>query len=730
MKHNIRFTYSTALIAISIAAFSAAPAIAQTAGAEATPEAADEVSDGNEIIVTAQKRNEALQDVPIAISAFSGDNLAQRGISSVVEIAHFTPGFTASSFSESEPIFAVRGANNTFSQAGVNKPVGVFVDDVYISRNSGSAFELYDIEQVAVLRGPQGTLFGRNVTGGAIVITTTRPSLSEVKAKAELGYGNYDAISLRGLVSAPLSETFAAKISGSYQKRDGYGRDRLSGAEQNDLNSLSLRGQLLFEPTPDLNALLTVDYSRDHNGGRTLTTTTPASADDGDIRTSEHGRKQRYRRETWGVTGHIDYKAAAGTFSSITAYRDTDSFEDLAFSPTSYTLLPPINAFSPFQQVAINQESPRTFSQELRYVSDFDGPFNIVVGAFYFHENIDRDARSLRYLARSGALLRDQNFDQDVTTKSYALYSDIKFEIVPTLALNLSGRYTWERKSAQVDFADALRPAIDYNSPVFKARYNEFTPRAALTWTPSRRFTAYASYTKGFTAGGFNTEEDTLSVVGTPFRPETVEAYEAGIKTSFLDGRVTANVAGFLQNYKDKQEGYLDPTFNFVIVNAARARMKGFEVELNGKLTDNLRLFANYAYLDARYRDFVLPGTLGDRTGNLLPTSPKNSLSLGAELRTPLGDWGDFFANASYSWQSDYYTGSENKPTFLIDSYDLADLSFGFEPQKGDWKVTLWMKNLTDKNYVLVRSDFGTGGIGDSYGAPRTYGVRLSWKLN
>ena len=727
MAKITKYMHSVGICAGLVMALAASPAMAQAA--DAKPEDAEK-TDGNEIVVTAQRRAESLQNVPLAISAFSGEKLEERGISTAGEVARFTPGFTASSFSASEPIFAVRGANNTFSQAGVNKPVGVFVDDVYVSRNSGSAFELFDIKQVEILRGPQGTLFGRNVTGGAIVVTTSAPSLTEVKAKAEVGYGNYNAVDLRGLVSVPLGQTAAFKVSGSYRTRDGWGSDRISNQQQGNLDTLNLRGQLLFEPSAEFSALFTLDYSKDKNNGRLISTISPVAADDGNNRTAEQGHPQRYDRETWGLSAHLDYTLGAGKISSITAYRKSDVLDDFSFSATSYTLLTPINAAVPFQTIAVNAETPKTFSQELRYVSDFDGPFNMVVGAYYFHEDMNRNATTLRFHARDGVKLRDQTFDQNVSTKSFALYSDVKFEFTPTLALNLSGRYTWERKQAQVNFTDVLRPTINYISPTFEAKYNEFTPRAALTWKPSREVTLYTSYTKGFTAGGFNTEEDTVSVVGTAFRPETVEAYEAGIKTSLVDGHVNFNVAGFIQNYKDKQEGYLDPTFNFVIVNAARARMKGFEVELNGRINDNLRLFGTYSYLDARYQSFVLPGTLGDYSGRFLPTAPKNSLSLGGELRLPIGGAGEIFANASYTWQGDYYTGAENRATFLIKSYDLADAAIGYEPTGGKWKVTLWGKNIFNKDYVQIRSDFGTGGIGEVLGAPATYGIRLSWKLN
>lgn len=679
-----------------------------------------------EIIVTVQKRAQNLQDVPISITAFSGDALERQGLVSLREIARFTPGFASSTFNESEPIFAVRGAFNTFSQAGASKPVGVFLDDVYISRNTASAFELYDLEQIAILRGPQGTLFGRNVTGGAIMIQTSRPSLEESVFKMEVGYGNYNAIDLRALASGPVGDRVAAKLSATYRTRDGYGRERLLDLEQNDLETFNIRGQILFELSDNLEARLTLDYSEDENNGRTLSTTSPANADDGDIRTSEHGVEQFYDRKTFGITAHLDWDAEAGTLSSITAYRESDTIENFAFSSTSFTFLPSFNPFFPFQQIGLNADKPETFSEELRWVSSGKGPFSYVIGLYYFSENISRQSTSIRLAGVTGNTIRNQTFDESVDTESFAIYTDVEFAITEKLKLNLGGRYTWEEKKIQVDFANALNSASDFQSPDFQESWSEFTPRAVLTWQPSDSVSLYGSFTEGFTSGGFNTEEDTVAVIGRPFDPETIQAYELGAKTEFLDRKIRLNVALFRQDYKNKQEGFLDPTFNFVIVNAAKARMKGIEVELHWALNEFFTLHGSYSYLDAVYRDFVIPGSMEDRTGNFLSTSPKNSLAFGADFRHPLGDIGYVFANASYTKQGSYFTGSDNRDTFLIDSYDLVDASVGFESEDETWRVTLWVKNLTDEEYVLIRSDFGLSGVGEHFGQPRMYGIKAT----
>ena len=696
--------------------------------------AAQDSTVDDEVIVTVQKRAQDITDVPISISAFSGELLEEKSINDVTEIARFTPGFTGSTFSAAEPILSVRGANNTFSQAGASKPVGVFLDDVFISRNSGSAFELYDLEQVTVLKGPQGTLFGRNVTGGAINITTSKPSLDETVLKGEVGYGNYDAIEVKGLASGPIAENVGAKISAAYRTRDGFGEDRLSGHESSDLDTLNLRGQLLFEPSDRLDALLTVDYSEDENGGRTLSALTPDIApnnnitvvDDGNRRTTEHGIDQFFDRDTFGISARVNYDLDFAEFTSITAYRESDVTEKDSFTPHAYRFL--INGFFPYQRVNENTDSPETLSQEFRLVSDNSGPVNYVLGLYYFDESISRQAEQTHHQGITGNLLRDRNFDQDVDTKSYAAYTDIELALSEFVKVNVGGRYTDEEKTVQVDFTDALNMTNNFSSDTFKANFSEFTPRAVITVQPSDDLTFYGSYTEGFTAGGFNSESDNEALNGVPFDPESVEAFELGMKAKLWDNRVRLNASVFQQDYKDKQEGLPNTNNDFVIVNASAASIDGFEFDATVDVTDNLSLFGSYSHLDATYDDFITFRN-EDRSGNSLATSPEHSAAVGGSYSIALNDEVELLANASYAWQDEYFTGSSNQATFLIPDYGLLDASLGFEAIDERWKVTFWGKNLTDKDYLLVRSDFAGGRlIGESLGAPATYGVRLGVK--
>jgi iron complex outermembrane receptor protein len=678
------------------------------------------------ITVTSQRRVENLQDVPLAITAFSGDALDRAGISGLNDIARLTPGFTVSSFSESEPIIAIRGANSTFSQAGTSKPVGIFVDDVYISRNTASAFELYDLDQISILRGPQGTLFGRNVTGGAVVINTKRPSLDDPIVKAEVSLGNYGSKEFRALLAGPVSDEWAGKLSTSVRKRDGFGEDRLVSIEQSNLDSVNIRGQLLFQPSDEFSALFTVDLREDSNNGRTLSTSSPVGADDGDIRTSEHGVVQTYERDALGVSLHLDWSFEAGELTSITAHRSSDSIEFFSMSPTSFSLIPSFNPFFPFQDIRKNADKPDTLSQELRFVSEQENNFSYVAGIYYFDDEVSRQANTMRQAGVTGNLILDQTFDQTVNTESVALYGDFDWDFLDEWRLTVGGRYTQEEKTAQVNYlnSDITR---NFQSPEFSEDWIEFTPRLVLKWQPSEDLTLYGSYTKGFTSGGFNTEEDNVDVVGRPFDPETLDAYELGLKSVLFENSVQSNLTIFKQEYKDKQEGYLDPGFNFVIVNAAEATMKGAEIEIKWAINNYVNYIGSYAYLDATYDDFIfdtIRDGVDDRSGNFLPTSPKNSFNSGFDFYYSI-DSGLIDGNITYTWQNDYYTGSDNRDTFLIDSNELLSAHVSFETDS-QWKFTLWAKNLTDEEYVLIRSDFTAGGIGESYGAPRTFGIKIS----
>ena len=689
-----------------------------------TPVSAFKTEVLEEVIVTAQLREQNLQDVPVSVTAFNGEDMEDFRLFSLQDIARFTPGFTGSSFNNANPIFAVRGANNTFSQAGASKPVGVFIDEVFIPRNSAANFDLFDLEQVAVLRGPQGTLFGRNVTGGALQITTAKPSLEEPELKLRLGGGNLDYIEAAGLGSVPLSDSAAGKVSFSYKNRDGYITDRFNGLDYNDIETLSIRGQLLFEVSEQLEVIASVDYTKDDTNSRGYTLVsnsarTDFSDNDGDIKTAELDVPQDFDREIWGVSLRAYWDLAPGTVSSITAYRESDATEFYSLGAGAVAL-PTVST----QFIKNEIDEPKMFSQELRFVSNKGDKFDYILGFYYYNEDTDRVVDDLLLGISGFVTFVDRSFDVNVETESYAFYADATIHLFDTVDISFGGRYTNEDKEVTVNFTDKRNPAAGFLVTP-QADFDEFTTRVAINWYAAANINLFASRTEGFTAGGFNTETNSATAINLGFDPETITAYEIGAKTRWLDGDLTFNITGFLQDFEDKQEGFFNVAERFFsIFNASEASMDGVEIEAVWYPTDGLALNLSYSYLDTEYEQFVIPGG-ADFTGNRLQTAPENTFSAGLNFRHPIRDAGNLLLNASYAWQDDYFTGASNSPDFLIDSYGLVNASVGFETADGRWRLSLWGNNLSDKEYVLIRGT--SGAIGEYFGAPRTYGATLSY---
>lgn len=680
-------------------------------GPDASPTAVED------IVVTAQKRDQRAQDVPITLTAFSGAMLERRQLDTLRDVSRLTPGLLVSAFNQSSPTIAVRGATNTFTQIGANKPVAVVVDDLFIPRNSAATFELYGLNSVQVLKGPQGTLFGRNVTGGAIVLDTGRPNFGELGGSARVGLGSYDLRQFDGFVDAPLGEDAAVRLAASLKTHDGFGRDRLTGREQDDQDSRSLRGQIRLRATDDLELLLGADYSDDHNGGRTLSS--KGVGDDGDRRTSELGFPQAFDRNQWGASARAYWDVQTGRIVSITGYRASQSGEDYSGVGASYQFLA-----AGSQTVNRDVDQVGVFSQEIRYVSPRWTWGDFVAGVYYADEDAKRQLTVRNLAAVSGRETSNVLTDQAVDTVSYAVFADGALHLPGDFDLTLGVRYTTDEKTASLNRVDAITPSSGFNARGLTADWSEVTPRAVLTWSPAADFHAYASITRGYTAGGFNTDAANLTALVTPFDPETVTNYELGVKSEWLDRRLRVNAAVFQMDYQDKQELFFNNlTRILTITNAGEATIKGAELEVAYRPTEWLGLSATYGYLDTVYDDFVVPGG-AVYTGNALGSSPEDKASLAADLDLPLGEAGFLVASASWSYTDTYNTGAAADPKLQIEAYSLANLMVGYEPPSRAWRTVAWVRNLTDKDYVLTNSTQTV--LAEYLGEPRTWGVTLS----
>lgn len=666
-----------------------------------------------EIVVTAQKRAENVQNVPITLTAFSARDLERRNIQEVSDLARFTPGFNAAQFSYGKPIFAIRGAENTFSAAGATKPTGVFVDEVYIPRFSAANLSLSDVESVSVLKGPQGTLFGRNVTAGAILVQTREPSLQGIEGNARAGIGAYGLYELSGYVSGPLTENTAGSISIERERRDGYGKDLLTGRDEDDANSWAGRAKFLFKPSDVFKLQLSADYSHDKNGGRALSALTLS---DGDRRTSELGIAQTFDRDIAGGAARFDYGDGPIKLTSITGYRYSDSFEIFSRSGLNYRSLP-----SGFQEAGEERERDSAFSQEGR-LSYESQALNLVAGVFYFNEDSERGFRKYRLAAKTGAITLDNFYDQDVRTTSAAPFADATWHVTDRFDITGGIRYTYENKDAQETLTNKTAPAASFTGTASHT-WSEVTYRSVANWRPTSNFTIYGSYATGFTAGGFNSEADVISAFRTYFNPERSASLEVGLKSRFADGRGRFNIAGFSTKYKDKQEFVFNNlTFVGNIINAAEATARGVEGDFAFSPVRALTFSGTFAYLHGKYDQFVIPGAAA-ATGNPLGNSPRYTYSLSADLDQPVS-WGRLLANVSFT-HKDTYRPSATLPQ-EIPATGLLNAQAGVGALDDRWRLMLWGRNLTNEQYPVIVSNYSVNA--EWLAPPRTYGLRLSYK--
>lgn len=683
------------------------------AAVEAEPTALDT------IIVTAQKREEAAQGVPISLSAFSARAVETHRLESLRDISRLTPGLLVSSFSQSSPTIAIRGATNTFTQIGANKPVAVVIDDLFIPRNSAASFELYGLNSVQVLKGPQGTLFGRNVTGGAIVLDSGKPAFGDPSGSVRVGAGDYDLRQVDGRVDIPVGQNLALRLAGSLKRHDGYGRDRITGREQDDLDSRSVRAQARVRAGDTVEVLLGADYGEDHNGGRTLSSRGAGS--DGDRRTSELGYVQGLGRNQWGASARAYWNAPVGQVTSITGYRWSQSGEDYSGTGTSYAFLTGANS----QSVNRDVDDVGLLSQEVRWASPKWSRGDLVAGVYLADEDAKRQLRTRGLAAVTGAASSDVLTNQTVKTKTYAVFVDGSLRLPAALALTLGARYTHDEKTASLVRTDFVRPATgSFAAQGLKADWSEVTPRAVLSWTPREDLKVYGSVTRGYTAGGFNTDAATLAALTRPFDPETVTNYELGVKSQWLADTLRVNASVFHMDYKDKQELFFNNlTRVLTITNAGQATVEGVELEVTWRPLPWLNLMSSYGLLDTVYDNFVIPGGAVN-TGHPLGSSPRNKGAFAADVRFPLEGAGYVTGALSWAYTDAYYTGATKDPNLHIDSYALTNLSLGYESGDGRWMLTAWAKNLGDVDYLLTPSTQGV--LAEYLGEPRTVGIMLS----
>jgi iron complex outermembrane recepter protein len=697
-----------------------------------------------EIIVTAQRRDESLQRVPIAVTAFDTEALEVNQIRSIDEIAMRTPGLVSTPRNPAQPLYFIRGIGSNLIDAGAEASVVVFIDDVYIGRGGGMNFDLFDLERVEVLRGPQGTLFGRNVVGGLIHVVSRKPT-EETTARIQGVFGNYDRLNLNASFGGALTEQVFANFAVSSTERDGYVRNATSGNRLFNENNRAARGQLRFVPNDRLDVLLSADVTRDRTNGdprKVLGIGDERDISSPDPLTVEAREDGFQNRDLWGASLNVQYDTGFGDLTSITAYRSLDySFlSDFLGVPVTPATIGSLNW--------IDEESFQ-FTQELRLAGTaMDERLDWVTGAFYIREDTERlDLLQQDFDAATGGaaigLSGQVAFPQENVTDGYAIFGEVTWHASDRLRLTAGARQSWDRKRVHLQGIDVTQTGLPLKPPPLQQefdirsseRWDAFTPRFAISYDLTDDVMLYTSAARGYKSGGYQGIPTNGLSASTPYDPEYAWSYEVGVKSQFWDNRAQLNLTGFFTDYTDLQVSQLIGADQVVVGNAADAEVKGIEVEWAAVLTPNLRFTGSYGYLDATFETFdAPPASGGDLSGNRLSRSPKNKLNLAMQYEArAFADW-NVLARVDWSYTDEFFFDPRNRVAPAggdrQGSYDLLDARLALVRDDGSLELALWGKNLTDelyKTYIGVFAPFNQAFV--TFGVPRTYGATVTWSM-
>jgi iron complex outermembrane recepter protein len=715
-----------------------------------------------EIIVTAQRREIRALDTPISITAFNAETIADNRLLRLDDISSLAPGVTFIPITPSNTYMTIRGTTIGDDAPGNEQGVALFIDDVVSTGTADMQPDLFDVERIEVLRGPQGTLFGRNVTGGAIAIYNRRPS-HESEVRAEITGGSDDLMEGKVLLGGSLHDDIAGRFSASYTKYDGDVESTVTGRPVGGREFYNLRGQLLFSPADNFDFTLGVDYLDEDSPpivqriiGDFQPVLFPGLTYDPDKSSAAPTDAGRNERNIVAITGRADWETAAGTLSSISGYRDVSV-------DTSSIGLP---APSGNQVIPSEDQQDEQFSQELRFASKQMGRVSWIAGLYYLHADKERrtpyafDMNPLNDLifgteaAFGFAFPVPPQFttiwEQNVTVRSAAVFGEAMIDLTDTLQLTLGGRYTRDEKSGSSYKSEAalipLPPAFGGGvvTASLDESWAEFTPRAILSYKPVRDTTLFVSASRGYKSGGFNLAGLTADALATPFDPEYVWSYEAGAKFLTWDQRLHGSVSAFHADWTDMQVLIFEPaSLSFTTTNAGTAKIQGVEIELQADLSNWLTVGVNYDYTEATFEEYIDPLANADYSGNDIPFTPRNHVVLSADLHWPVNPWGAMLSfGGTFTERSAVEVAPNNAdPKFFTDQTKIdgvLNLHLTLADDDERWKVSLWAKNVTDERYLVethsvtsyYRSFLAGETSGNIYTAVwnpgRTFGVTLS----
>ncbi len=685
-----------ALLSASLAAPAAAQMVAPGGTEAGRPE---QVGD---IIVTARRREERLQDVPVAVSAFGAETLEQLQVLRTENLAAAVPSLYINRISASPSALVVflRGAGEQVGGLATSEsPVGIYVDDVYFARLASASFDLAEAERVEVLRGPQGTLYGRNTMTGALKITTRQPT-DRPFVRAEAGWGRFDRVRLNATASAPLAEGIAALASVGFTDSDGWFDNLGADPRRGDRRTWNARMTVATTGTGPVSARISGFWAKDSNDGITPAPVSPQPPFErlaGGFRTTRSPVPAYGLNRQWGLTADITADLSeAWTLKSITGWIETRDRWGLDFSGGFRNASGTVVAGF-FRQ---SETSQRQLSQELQLQGEVaDGAARITLGGYVFGEKAGQslaDSFGVGVFGPFPVALLPSSFDLD--TRSRALFAQAEIPLGETLTATLGGRYSWEKKRFEGLIQNGLGFPPAYAPPVARQLdEGEFTPRLGLDWRVSPDILAYAAIARGFKAGGFNgLAVANPAIFGAPYAAESVWAYEAGVKSDLLDRRLRLNLAWFWNDLRDIQQNVVVGGGSTQTQNAARARLTGLEAEGALTLSDSLRLFGNLALLFDRYRELDPASQAAIAGATRLPLVSRFQSQLGATWREPVSESAAILATLDWSHRSARFSEAANLPLGRIGPVDRVNLVAGASFADGRIELTANVRNLLD----------------------------------
>lgn len=665
------------------------------------------------VTVTAQRREEQVQDTPVVISVFNEADLERKQVSRVEDLEFHVPNITIdqnTATSSGAKIF-LRGVGQDESMFTADPAVAIYIDDVYIPRQNGSMFDLYDVERIEVLRGPQGTLYGRNATGGAIRYITRKPKGDE-RLAMDATVGNFGRADLRVMYNTRIGESLDFSAAALTRNRDGFIHEQASGEDVNDSEVVAGRIGFLLPVGEASYASLNIDRLRERSSP---TYAVPVALVDGET-VPRLDDLYTTRSDLVGGMNDLDQFGAAFTFET---YFDSVLWRHIAhYRSMDAAMHVDVDGTDDLRYHLFQDQDQSQYGYESQLISQSEGPWSWVAGLFGFWEQNDQPTRN--DIFGIGGV-----YDISQDTTALAAYAQTTYAVNDRFNLTAGGRFSHEKKDLSVLGRD---PAGNETFQVQRrGRWSKPDWKLMADYDITDQIMGFASISTGFKSGGFNGRGTTPDTI-TPFDEETVRSYELGIKSTLLDDRVRFNATYYRNDYGGLQLSAIDPNGVYVTTNATGALIQGIELEIQAQLTDNWNVNANVGTIDAEYRDFA---EINRETfeGRDLKQSPEYQWQIGTTYIQPLPASRLIFS-AQVLRTDKFYQNQDLSELVKTPANTQANARIAYEPDNADWSVALWGRNLTDKQISAGGFDIPGLGVGVIYPTlPRSYGIDFKYRF-